>query len=52
VVIVMLWVADCCITFNSEASKKPNNSETGEADKTVQKQKVSSSYLFPGYFVN
>jgi len=42
--------ADCCFTFHGEASEKPDNSQTGEADKAVQKQKVSSlhfdDYLF------
>jgi len=37
--------ADCCVTFYSETSKASNNSQTGEADKTVQEQKVSLSHF-------
>ena len=36
---------DCCITFDSETSKVTNDQQTGEEDKTVQKQKVRTSYI-------
>jgi len=41
----VLSAADRSITCNCETSKKTNNSEAGEADKTVQKQKVSVFYF-------